>query len=175
MSEQASEPTTAIGPPTDHSASMPAVRAVERAVEKLEFARSSIERDLERNYTDIREIRDRLAATENSSKSIDGKLEKLLAAAAAAEVRLASIDIKLEAKAGLVDVGKLDTSLATISTKIDAKAAQADLSEIKGKIEQFVDKWFVLKTCLWSFGAVATFITAVAVFQDKIRAYLGVH
>ena len=73
MSDQAGQPTTAIGQPSDYSASTPAVRAVERAVDKLEIARATIERDLERNHDDIRDMRDRLARLETKVGDLPSK------------------------------------------------------------------------------------------------------
>lgn len=73
MTDQAVQPVAPIGQPTDQSASTASVRAVERAVDKLEVARATIERDLERNHVDIRDMRDRLAKLETKVDGLPSK------------------------------------------------------------------------------------------------------
>lgn len=60
-------------PPQDSNSSNPSVRAVERAVDKLETARGFIERDLELGRGDMRDVRDRLARIETKVGDLPSK------------------------------------------------------------------------------------------------------
>lgn len=94
----------------------------------------------------------RVAALEKSFEKIDGKLDKLGDQGHALEVKLATIDGKMESKATAEKVGA-----------------------IEGRISDLPSKWFVATTAIAILFGASALTSAVLVYLEKIRAALGVH
>jgi hypothetical protein len=105
----------------------------------------------------------RVSALEKAIEKIDGKLDKIVEHGHAA-------DLRLESRFNTVDV-----KLASVDAKLDAKSSAATVSEIAGRVSDLPTKWFVGTTAFAVLFGASAVIGAVLVYLEKLRVLLGAH
>lgn len=107
------------------------------------------------------DVERRVSALERAFEKFDGKLDRIVDQGHAA-------DLRLESRFNTVDV-----KLSSVDAKLDAKASAATVAEIAGRISDLPTKWFVGTTAIAVLFGASAFISAVLVYLEKLRLLLG--
>jgi hypothetical protein len=105
----------------------------------------------------------RVTALEKALEKSDLKLDKLIENGHATDLRLES------------RFSGIDVKLTSVDVKLDAKASGSSVAEIKGHISDLPTKWFVATTAIAVLFGASALISAVLIYLEKIRALVGAH